>query len=209
MSIAVFPIGPLDTNCFVLHSGSDALVVDPGGDTNNGLAEVIDYLKNKSLTLRAVVLTHLHFDHIYGVAALTSGENGNVPIFAGMNDFSMLSTALGRGEAFGFPPVTPFNPAPLDEGRCQFGEINVEVLYTPGHTAGGLSLYVPAESAVFAGDTLFCRSIGRTDLAGGDLNVLRASIVNKLFLLPDETVVYCGHGPDTTIGAEKKHNPYL
>lgn len=207
MSTAVFPIGPLDTNCFVLHAGSDAIVVDPGGDVNNGLTDVTDYLKAHALTLRAVILTHLHFDHIYGVAALT--QSGNMPILAGMNDFAMLSTSLGRGEAFGFPPVTPFNPAPLDEGPCQFGQISAEVIYTPGHTPGGLSLYVPAEQAVFAGDTLFCRSVGRTDLDGGDHNVLRASIVNKLFTLPDETTVYCGHGPDTTIGSEKKHNPYL
>lgn len=213
MSIAVFPIGPLDTNCYVVHTQSDAIVVDPGGDESNGLADVFDYLKKHALTLRAVVLTHLHFDHIYGVAPLANSAfapaDGPVAILAGVNDFPMLSTSLGRGESFGFPAVTPFTPAPLAEGPCQFGQIRGEVFHTPGHTPGGLSLYLPEEQAVLAGDTLFCRSIGRTDLAGGDLNVLRASIVNKLFSLPDETVVHCGHGPDTSIGVEKKHNPYL
>lgn len=206
MPIAAFPIGPLDTNCYVACKGKDAIVVDPGGDMTHGLDEVINFLLANALTVRAVVLTHLHFDHIYGVAHFA---DSGVPVLAGEPDFSMLATSLGRGASFGFPDVRPFTPAPLAEGEISFGEVRVRVLPTPGHTMGGLSLYLPDDATVLAGDTLFCRSIGRTDLAGGDLDTLRRSILTQLFTLPDDTTVCCGHGPNTSIGAEKKHNPYL
>ncbi len=208
MPIVTFPIGPLDTNCHVVYRDGDALVVDPGGDLSNGLNDVQAFLAAHSLTLRAILLTHIHFDHIYGVADLLA-THVDVVVHVGADDIPLLDSSVGRGSIWGLPPVTPFSPQAIPAGSCSFGAIQGEIRLTPGHSPGGLVLWLPEENAVIAGDTLFYRSVGRTDLPGGDSDALRTSIVDQLFSLPETTVVYTGHGPDTTIGAEKKANPYI
>jgi len=208
MPIATFPIGPLDTNCHVVYTERDALVVDPGGDIDGGLQDVLDFIARKELSVKAVLLTHLHFDHIYGVAPLKE-RFPSVPVFASAGDLPLLSTSLASGEKWGLPPVRPFTPATIAEGPCMFGSIHGEIRFTPGHTPGGLSFWMPQEHAVITGDSLFYRSIGRTDLPGGHLPALTEAIISKLFTLPDDTDVYPGHGPNTRIGDEKRLNPFV
>ena len=208
MPIATYPIGPLETNCHIVYNSHDALVVDPGGELDDGLQDVVDFITRNRLTLQAILLTHLHFDHIYGAAEL-SGLNRGVPIYAAEADLPMLPAYLSSGEKWGLPPVKPFTPAVIAEGPCTFGSIKGEIRFTPGHTPGGLSLWLPDEHAVLCGDSLFYRSIGRTDLPGGDIHTLATSISEKLFTLPDDTAAYPGHGLTTTIGDEKQHNPFV
>ena len=208
MPIHTFAIGPLDTNCYVVSRDGDALIVDPGGDRSWGLDMVLQFLERHQLTLRAVLLTHLHFDHTYGVAELI-GDGSSVRAYAAASDLPLLSSFLSKGETWGLPPVKPFAPDPIAEGPCRFGTIQGEIRFTPGHSPGGLTLYLPDEKAAIVGDSLFYRSIGRTDLPGGHLPTLLGSIRSRLFSLPDDTIVYPGHGPSTTIGDEKAHNPML
>lgn len=129
MPIETFPIGPLETNCHIVISGSDAVAVDPGGDLNSGLGEVLALLKEQNLTLRAILCTHFHFDHLYGVAALH--EATGAPVYGPAGDASLLGTELGGSGAWGFPPVTTFQWEDLKEGPHTFGSIKCEVLTTP------------------------------------------------------------------------------
>ena len=188
MPIETFPIGPLETNCHIVISGSDAVAVDPGGDLNSGLGEVLALLKEQNLTLRAILCTHFHFDHL---------------------DASLLGTELGGSGAWGFPPVTTFKWEDLKEGPHTFGSIKCEVLTTPGHTPGSLSIYFPELNSIMTGDLLFYHSVGRTDFPGSSQEALRKSLHKKIFILPQETAVYPGHGPNTNVGEELANNPYL
>ena len=200
MPIETFPIGPLETNCHIVISGSDAVAVDPGGDLNSGLGEVLALLKEQNLTLRAILCTHFHFDHLYGVAALH--EATGAPVYGPAGDASLLGTELGGSGAWGFPPVTTFKWEDLKEGPHTFGSIKCEVLTTPGHTPGSLSIYFPELNSIMTGDLLFYHSVGRTDFPGSSQEALRKSLHKKIFILPQETAVYPGHGPNTNVGEE-------
>nr|GBO96738.1 hydroxyacylglutathione hydrolase [Nitratidesulfovibrio sp. HK-II] len=201
--ISTFPMGPLETNGYLVHMDGAAVAVDPGGAPK----PMLQYAEKNGLKLTHILITHLHFDHIYGAAALA--EASGAPVLAGPADAFLMETELGRGGAFGFPRVAPFSYQPLEEGELALGDIACRVLATPGHTPGSLSFHFPQAGAVIVGDLLFHRSIGRTDFPGGDLDALRRSVVEKIFTLPDDTVVYPGHGPETTVGAEKLNNPYF
>ncbi len=203
MRICTFALGPLETNCYLLHSDTEAVAIDPGGDP----ATVLSYLEKRSLKLTHILNTHFHFDHVLGNAALS--EATGAPIMASKADAYLLRGEFGSGGSFGLPPVPPFEYQPLEEGRVTLLGQSCSMLHTPGHTLGSLSFYWPSSSALFAGDVLFYRSIGRTDLPGGDSDTLRSSIQEKLFLLPPSTVVYPGHGPSTTIEDERRSNPYF
>ena len=203
MRIHTFPLGPLETNCYLLVQGEEAVAVDPGGNP----ASVVHYLKTHNLKLAAILNTHMHFDHVLGNADL-AGATG-APIYANTLDDFLLDSELGSGGGVGLPKTPPFKHEPLEESDTEFMGQRCKVLLTPGHTPGSLSFYFPESNAVFAGDVLFYRSVGRTDLPGGDGNTLRASIRKKLFTLPEDTVVYPGHGQSTTIGAEQRGNPFI
>jgi hydroxyacylglutathione hydrolase len=203
MEVRTFPIGPLQTNCFLLMEGSEALVVDPGGDP----APILSLLKEKKLTLTHIVVTHFHCDHIYGSAALH--ETTGAPILASPEDASLLDTELGAGGFMGLPLVEPFEYDALNPGETTFLGQPCTVMATPGHSPGSLSLYFPQASAVFVGDLIFYGSIGRTDFPGGSEKTLLESVVNNIFVLPEDTVIYSGHGPETTVGQEKRHNPFF
>ncbi len=208
MPITSFPLGPLDTNCHVIHNGQDAVAVDPGGDLNGGgLESVLDLLKEKGLALHAIICTHFHFDHIYGVGTLH--ELTRAPVYGPGADEGLLNSELGGGGAWGFPQVKTFPWTALREGPLSFGSIELEVLNTPGHTPGSLSLYVPSMNAVLTGDLLFQHSVGRTDFPGSSHEALVKSLRRKIFVLPPETEVYPGHGPNTNVGEEQANNPYL
>jgi len=205
MKIHSFTIGPLETNAYlVVDEGSrQALLIDPGLGSE-GIADVI---RDERLELAAIINTHGHFDHVCGNAFFKAKTGA--PVLIHGDDAVMMRQAAEQALAFGFQVTTP--PPPdrlLSEGdEVVVGENRLRVLHTPGHTPGGICLY--GHGVVFVGDALFAGSIGRTDLPGGSTEVLLASIRRKLLALPDETVVYPGHGPATTIGEERHHNPFL
>ncbi len=203
MHVRRFAIGPLETNSYLCAAGNAAIAVDVGGDP----APMLDYLRQNALTLGAVLLTHLHFDHCYGVAELARACG--VPVYAGAGDRALLETELGQGGVAGLPLVPSFDWEPLEPGETDFLGQPCRVMATPGHSAGSLSYHFPQAGVVFVGDLLFQRSIGRTDFPDGDYDVLLASVRARIFPLPDATLVYPGHGPSTTVGDEKRHNPFL
>jgi glyoxylase-like metal-dependent hydrolase (beta-lactamase superfamily II) len=202
-------LGDLQTNCYVVgadEAATDCLVIDPGA----GPEELIELLQRQSLHPTATILTHGHADHIVGVAALRH-EFPHMRVYIHRLDAPMLGDAQANLSVF-IDMVFTTEPADvlLEDGDIvEQAGIKLWVLHTPGHTRGGICLYEPQEGLVFAGDTLFAGSVGRADFAGGDENQLIESIRTKLLTLPDSTVVYPGHGMRTTIGREKRANPYL
>ncbi len=207
MAITTFPLGPIETNCHLVYDGPDAVVVDPGGDMNDGLGDVLDFIQAHKLSVRAILCTHLHFDHIYGVAALHRATNA--PVYAPKGDKSLMDTEVGAGGVWGFPRVESFAWEDLPEGQHTFGSIVCQVLATPGHTPGSVSIYIPSMESVLTGDLLFFHSVGRTDFPGSSPEALKRSLHKKIFVLPPQTEVYPGHGPNTNVGEELSHNPYL
>lgn len=203
MNIRTFPLGPLDTNCHIVYHQNQAVVVDPGGNP----AEVIRFLQENTLTLTHILNTHLHFDHTYGNKALSEATGAS--IYACDQDAYMLTSEMGLGGMWGMPKVEPYKYTPLTEGDYTFMGLPCSVLHTPGHSTGSLSYYFPDAKAVFVGDLLFYRSIGRTDFPGGSLDALKESVTQKIFALPPETAVYSGHGPETSVGDELLNNPYF
>ncbi|MFP4169288.1 MAG: MBL fold metallo-hydrolase [Desulfonatronovibrionaceae bacterium] len=203
MSIKTFALGPLETNCFLVHNGSIAVVIDPGGDPT----EVVDFLRARGLALQAVLNTHLHFDHIQGNAGLA--REFSARILASSADGFLLDAEVGGGGFMGFPRTPGFEYEDLSPGEYEFAGNICNVLATPGHSPGSLSFYFPEAGAVFSGDLLFYRSIGRTDFPGGDQDLLIKSAREKIFTLPPETMVYPGHGPETRVRDEELHNPFF
>jgi hydroxyacylglutathione hydrolase len=198
-------VGPLQTNCYILgdEKSRDAVVIDPGGD----FVEIEQTLRNLNLKVKYIVLTHGHFDHTDALAKLKKVTGAEVLIHSA--DANMLSSS-GRVQPFCLETGTEACPADrtLAEGdKIKFGAYELEVLHTPGHTPGGISLVV--DKMIFVGDTLFCGSVGRTDLPGGSYEQLMHSINNKLLSRLDEFLVYPGHGPSSTIGKERESNPFL
>jgi glyoxylase-like metal-dependent hydrolase (beta-lactamase superfamily II) len=196
--------GAFAENCFLVADPGtgEAAIVDPGEEAALFRAR----LAHEGWTPQAVWLTHAHVDHVAGVAALS---DLHLPIFLHPADRALYDAFPAQARAFGLDPAAP--PPPdhdlVDGGSVSVGSCAFRVVHTPGHTPGGVCLV--GEGVAFVGDTLFAGSIGRTDLPGGDLAALLASVHEKLFLLPDDTVVYSGHGPATTIGAEKRDNPFV
>ncbi|QGY38610.1 MBL fold metallo-hydrolase [Pseudodesulfovibrio cashew] len=203
MEIKTFHLGPLQTNCYVLSGDKEAVVVDPGGDP----AEVLAYLKDKGLTVTHILNTHLHFDHTYGNKAMADATGA--PILCSQEDLYLLESELGKGGTFGLPMVDEYTPETIEPGEHSFAGFACTVFLTPGHSQGSLTYYFPEAGAAFVGDLIFYRSIGRTDFPGGDMGILRGSVINHIFDLPPETLLLSGHGPETTAGDEKLHNPFF
>lgn len=197
--------GSFAENCYIVADpgNGEAAIVDPGEDVHLFRAR----LRHEGWTLRAIWLTHAHLDHVAGVAALKEGSD--VPIFLHPSDRPLYDRLPLQAAQFGLDVAVP--PPPdrdlTDGGSVTVGACTFRVIHTPGHTPGGVCLL--GHGLAFVGDTLFAGSIGRTDLPGGDLKALLASIHERLLRLPDDTVVHSGHGPTTTIGAEKKDNPFV
>ena len=206
MKIDRLVLGAYETNCYILRNSEtarDSLIVDTGLEAG----ELVDFLRRDELNPLAVVLTHGHADHINGLGVLRKNYP-EIEVYihkadAGLltNDQDNLSFLLAR--TFSAEPADSF----IEEGDViEQAGIKLEVLHTPGHTPGGICLYSKDEQIIFTGDTMFAGSVGRTDMTGGSITQLIKSIKEKLCVLPDETIVYPGHGPQTTIGQEKAHN---
>lgn len=205
IQIETFELGPFQTNCYLIYCDQTKLaaIIDPATEA----AVLTDYLTKNSLTLQSVLLTHGHLDHIGGVAGLKAKYNPKVYLHEA--DLPIVRSAPEWGRSFGLPDLKSFQPDEFitEPATIEVGDLRLKVLHTPGHTPGGLC-YLSGNHA-FVGDTLFERSIGRTDLPGGDFEHIITSIQEKLFTLDDNTQVFPGHGPTTTIGIEKTSNPFV
>jgi len=204
-------VDPFHKNGFVIgcEETREGVIIDPGDEVR----ELLDAVKSHNLTVVNILLTHAHLDHVTGVAEAKQATN--VPVWLHKDDNFLYDRVVEQGQMFGLrvkrqPPIDNFYEG---EGPLRFGRYVVRVLHTPGHCPGGVCLAVNKEgekkSVLFVGDTLFAGSIGRTDLPGGDAATLLKSIRNVLFRFSDDTVVWSGHGEETTIGRERKTNPFL
>lgn len=202
-----FPVGPLRCNCSILgdETTGEATVVDPGDD----ILRILGLLAKHSLKVKQIVVTHAHIDHIAGAVELK--RITGAPILYNQNDLPLLAMMDVQASWVGMktPDVAPPDDNLTDGYAIETGTLSGTVFHTPGHTQGSTCLYLPGESLLFAGDTLFAGSVGRTDLPGGDTDTLIRSIHDRLLTLPDDVVVIPGHGPATSIGMERDENPFL
>jgi hydroxyacylglutathione hydrolase len=204
-------VGPFFKNGYVVscEATREAVLIDPGDEVSS----LLDYASHNRLAIRHILLTHAHVDHVTGVAA--AKRTLAVPVYLHQDDLFLYERAVETGRVFGLTvePQPPIDVFYAPGQVITFGEYEVRWHHTPGHCPGGVCLQIgkvgQAGRELFVGDTLFAGSIGRTDLPGGDYHVLIASIRNVLFAFGDDAIVHSGHGPDTTIGAERRTNPFL
>jgi glyoxylase-like metal-dependent hydrolase (beta-lactamase superfamily II) len=209
MTVKAFVVSPFAENCYVCHDAGEAVVIDPGTATGAERSAVLDYVTRNGLAVRHLLLTHAHIDHILGCAFFAREFGMKWKLHEA--DLPLLESAELQARMFGVELERPPTPdASLREGEAiRFGKATWEIFHTPGHSPGSVSFYDEAGGFVIGGDVLFQGSIGRTDLWGGSMPTLLNAIQRKLMPLPDDTVVYSGHGPQTTIGAERRTNPFL
>lgn len=206
MLVETLQLGPIATNCYIIHDDTTgrAAVIDPGGDA----PRVTAALARRNLTAEAIIATHAHFDHIGAVRDLVLATGA--PFMAGEAELPVLKTAVEQALLF-FGVAVPAPPAPdrllRDGDELTLGGARFRVAHTPGHSPGHICLL--GDGAAFVGDVVFPGSIGRTDLPGGDYDTLMRAIARHILTLPDETVLYSGHGPETTVGRERRTNPFL
>lgn len=205
-----FPVGPLQCNCTILacEQTQEAVIIDPGGDAL-GISQIIEH---HQLTVKAIIHTHAHVDHMYCTSEIHQAHGGIRYLHPG--DKSLAQTLSIQAAWIGLPPIsTPTIDTYMEDGdTILFGQKHALVLHTPGHTPGSVCFHVEHEQQqplLFAGDTLFHRSVGRTDLPGGDIKTLTHSIKQKIYTLEPDTLVIPGHGPNTHIGQEAVKNPFV
>lgn len=210
IEIQQFTFGPLQENTYLLINGKrECIIIDPGCYFQDERKELLQYIQTEQLNVTRLLNTHCHFDHIFG-NKLVAETYHLKPEF-----HEKEQAVMDSSQAVGAMYNLPFDPSPMPgrymvEGeKIALGGHELEVLFTPGHSPGSISFYCADQQFVIGGDVLFYQSIGRTDLPGGNHATLLNSIREKLFVLPDETRVFPGHGPATTIGFEKKYNPFL
>lgn len=203
----IFPVGPLQCNCSVIgdEQTREAMVIDPGDQ----IEDILKILQSENLTLKQIVVTHAHIDHVGGAMKLKAATGA--PILMNQKDEALLKMLDIQAAWIGMkPPGAVDVDETVGSGSVlQIGNISGTVLHTPGHTEGSICLYFPQHKRLIAGDTLFAGSIGRTDLPGGSYEKIIRSLHNEVLKLPDETKVVPGHGPLTTIGEERESNPFL
>lgn len=205
MVIKKLILGMVETNCYIVFDklSKRAVIIDPADSPKL----IVDALSSEGVQADAVILTHGHFDHILG---LQDFEVENIKIYAAAAEAELLADAKLNSSSRVHRPYTVIPDVLLEDGdNIEIPGIKLQVIATPGHTGGSICFYDSENKVLFSGDTLFYRSIGRTDLPTGSKREIIDSIRQKLFLLPDETKVYPGHGPETTIGYEKANNPYV
>lgn len=210
MDIQVFTVGPFSENTYMLTRQGESVLVDPGFFDPQEFRVFKEKLAETGSELTAVFLTHAHIDHVLGLQKVL--KEFDVPVYLNHSDLNVWKEFPGQAAMFGFSSMAGFDFTPKElpeQNNFKKGSFQFDVLFTPGHSPDHVSLYFPDESVLIAGDALFKESIGRTDLYKGNLDLLTQSIRTRLYTLPDETVVYPGHGPATTIGHEKKANPFV
>ena len=209
MVIETFPVGPLRCNCSILvdEETRNAIVIDPGGDFDNIRAR----LENNAARVTAIVHTHTHIDHVGATAPLQRWSSAQAHIHEADRFLYDLLPVQAQLLGVPLPERCDIEGDLVDDLVLRAGQVALEVLHTPGHTPGSVSFVVRSgdEAVAFTGDTLFRRGIGRTDLWGGDTDLIFRSLRTRLMTLPENTKVVAGHGPDTTIGDERRGNPYL
>jgi len=207
MILETFPVGPLQCNCTILGDEQlrEAIVIDPGDD----VSRIHRRLTERGLTLKQILVTHAHIDHVGG--ALKLKRLTGAPIYMNENDLPLLEMMGAQAAWLGLstPETAPPDSVLADGQTVGLQNYAARVLHTPGHTQGSICLHFAPLRLLIAGDTLFAGSIGRTDLPGGDFDQIIESIQSRLMALPDETNVIPGHGPATTIGEERRSNPFL
>ena len=206
MILHTIPVGITSTNCYVVacEETREAVVIDPGGHPERILGIVDD----GNLEVKFVLNTHCHFDHMAANADIVAATGAPLALHP-----AELPILESRGGATWFGVSVKESPPPdlelADQDELKVGTLQFQVLHTPGHSPGSVTLYLEQESVAFDGDVLFAMGIGRTDLPGGDWDTLMKSIRDVLFSLPDETTLYPGHGPETSVGQERQSNPWL
>jgi len=210
MEVAVFTFNEFSENTYLLYDATKAcIIVDPGCNSREEQALFSDFIESNGLTPVKLINTHCHIDHVLGNRYVF--EKYGLELIAHQAEIPVLKAADISSKIY----QINYDPSPeissfLEEGEfVEFGETKLEVLFTPGHSPGSISFYHKESKQLIGGDVLFQGSIGRTDLPGGDFDTLISSIKNKIFPLGDEVIVYSGHGPSTTVGNEKKLNPFL
>jgi hydroxyacylglutathione hydrolase len=210
IKVEKFVVNPLQENSYIVSDETgQCIFIDPGFYFEEEFNEIKDYLAANNLNPVLIANTHCHFDHIMGVEYVRN-EYG-IPFKAHPDDAFWIEKAVEQGQLFGFKMKevrAPDSFFQYDE-ELKFGNTSFQIIHIPGHSPGHVVFYNSDEKILIAGDVLFYGSIGRSDLPGGDSQQLVSNIKNKLFLLPDETSVFCGHGPETTLGFEKRSNPFL
>jgi hydroxyacylglutathione hydrolase len=203
----ILPLGPLQCNCSIFGDAAtgEAIVIDPGDE----ISRIEAVLKRHQLTVKAIIITHAHIDHIGGAQKLKTLTGA--PVYLNERDQVLYDNLEMQAAWLGIdtPEQTEIDVSARDGDAVALGGAQFQIMETPGHTQGSLSVWIPAEQKLVAGDTLFRDSIGRTDLPGGDGRMILRSIHDKLLTLADETLVIPGHGQVTTIGRERERNPFL
>lgn len=211
LKIQSFVFNPFSENTFIIwdSESSEAAIIDPGCNDDNEREEVDNFLHANSLRLKYIINTHCHIDHIFGNSYIK--EKYNAIFLAPEMDVPLMDLMIGVAKVYAVE-LTP-SPKPdqtiVDEQKFVLGKTEGRFLFTPGHTQGEVCLYFERDKVCFTGDVLFNKSIGRTDLPGGSYETIIASIENKLFTLPENVVIYPGHGAPSTIGEEKNENPFF
>lgn len=205
MNIQQLSLGTLGTNGYIIYQGNEAILIDPGGDADI----IIQWFTDHKVTPVAILLTHAHFDHIGALDQIR--DYYHVPVYLHKSELSWLEDPARNSSSLFPVPDIRCRPAdyPLAEGEYTIGPFTFKIIHTPGHSPGGVSILFAKQKWVISGDCIFQNGIGRTDLPGGNQQELIQSIKQKLFALPDDFTLYPGHGPTTTIQAEKTSNPFL
>jgi len=203
----ILAVGPLQCNCSIVGDpvSHEAMVIDPGAD----VSEILAIVARHGLKVKQIVVTHAHMDHVGGAMELKKATGA--PILLNENDAALVAMLPVQAQWLGMrdPGKVEIDGSPKSGDKVTAGSLSGEILLTPGHTEGSLCLYFAPEKTLFAGDTLFAGSIGRTDLPGGSYEKILRSLHNQVLALPDDVIVVPGHGPLTTIGEEREENPFL
>lgn len=207
MVIKSLRVGPISANCYVIgdSESKEGAIIDPGDDSD----KILEIVRDNNLTIKYIIGTHGHFDHIGAVGPLKEKLNSTFLLHKNDSYFVEAGPQMALNWGLQIPPIPDIDTCIDQDDTISLGKYLLQVIHTPGHSPGGICIYIQSENIVFSGDTLFYRSIGRTDFEGGSMEDLLNSIKTKLFTLPENTTVYTGHEQKTSIGYEKKNNYFL